>query len=109
MKSYPKKKPYRNANYLDFIRDKACLLCGYPVSSAHHVRRLRWGAGTSIKPHDYCTIPLCEVNQCHNPVNEQKLCPESNIIRFLLDYIKYKQYDKLELIDTLMEFVESHR
>ena len=109
IKSYQKIKPYRNADYLDFIRDHHCMLCGYHKSSAHHVRRHRWGAGAGIKPHDYCTLPLCEINECHNPDSEKKLDVECHIVRYLMDYIKYKKYDKLELIDVLMRFVESQR
>ena len=102
-------KPKRNKDYLQFIRDHHCLLCGYPVSSPHHVRRHLLGAGTSIKPSDYCTLPLCEINQCHDPANEQSVSVETRIIKLMMEYIKYKDYDQLDLIDMLIEFIEEHR
>ena len=109
MKSYPKQKPYRNPDYLKFIRLHFCRRCSYPAVSAHHVRRSYWGAGTGIKSHDYCTLPWCEENGCHNPKNEKEIDVEAAIIFYLMEYINFKEYDKRELIDVLMAFIEERR
>ena len=109
MNPQKKIKPKRNAEYLRFVRDHDCLMCCDSRSSAHHVRRLRFGAGTGTKPHDYCTLPLCEINECHNPKSEKKLNVEAHIIRLMVGYIKYKGYDQYDFIDNLIEFIEDQR
>lgn len=51
----------RDETYLDFIRQKSCLVCRRPPRShAHHTRGLvRGSGGTALKPSDYLAIPLC--------------------------------------------------
>lgn len=77
-------KPYRSEKYLAFVRSHPCVICN-KKAEAHHVRRLYWGAGTSIKPHDYVTIPLCP--GCHNPRIEKELNVERLIIDLLMEFI----------------------
>jgi len=84
MTAYPKIKIYRSEKYLNFIRSKPCLVCK-KKSEAHHVRKQVWGAGTSIKPHDFVTVPLC--HECHNPETEKSLNIEMIIIDLLMEYI----------------------
>jgi len=64
----PKLKTFRSKKYLDFIREHPCCNCGHPArSEAHHVR-FDGNGGTSLKPPDTHTIPLCNDGtdfQCH--------------------------------------------
>lgn len=85
IRANPKSKTYRNRKYLKFIRGKKCGMpwCGKD-SEAHHVRKLRWGAGVSCKPHDYVTVPRC---RDHHDA-------------------KYDDGAEMEIIDNLMEFIE---
>jgi len=78
--------PYRSKKYLDFIRSKPCLICANPNTVPHHVRRLRWGAGTGIKPSDLVCIPLC--HRCHDPKIEEGIDVELIIIDLLMEYIE---------------------
>ena len=80
-----KLSPYRDKRYLQYIRDKGCVICGQP-SIAHHIRRSYWGSGMGIKPHDYVTIPLC--NNHHDPAVESDLLIERLIIDYLMEYIR---------------------
>lgn len=55
--------PERDSEYLNYIRERPCLICGIQHrSDAHHIRDTRT-AGTAIKSPDWYTIPLC--HQCH--------------------------------------------
>lgn len=105
MKSQPKEKALRSKEYLDFIRQHACINCLNPEAEPHHVRRLHFNCGVGLKPHDFVTIPLCR--RCHNPKTEQKLnCFDVNleaiIIRLLTKYFIQKK-GKLSLINLLMK------
>lgn len=82
-----KLNPYRNADYLAWVRRQGCLICGQPAE-AHHVRRLYWGAGTGIRSHDFCTLPLCREH--HTPETEQRINVEREIIELLMRYIETK-------------------
>ena len=84
MPANPKLGIYRSPKYLKFVRSHPCIVC-CKTSQAHHVRRSYWGAGTSIKPHDYVTIPLCL--DCHSPDTEKELNVELIIINLLMEYI----------------------
>jgi hypothetical protein len=104
----PKKKAHRNAHYLQFIRDEGCMVCG-KYAEAHHVRRHYWMAGTGKKPHDYVTLPLCGgIGGHHDPSIEASLKVENLIIHYIVEYIK-QEYNKRDLIETLMEFIEDKR
>lgn len=78
----PKLFTYRSKKYLEWIRGKPCEVCG-GKAEAHHVRRLRWGAGTSTKPHDYVCVSRCREH--HNPEYEYQI--EFEIIDNLMAYI----------------------
>jgi len=84
MPATPKMKIYRSEKYKKWIRSKPCLICKQKAE-AHHVRRQIWGAGTSIKPHDFVCIPLCP--SCHSPEAEKGLNVELIIIDLLMEYI----------------------
>ena len=85
MPAHEKMKIYRSEKYLKFVRSHPCLICR-KKAEAHHVRRLCWGAGTSIKPHDFVTIPLCR--ECHSPETEKGFNVELIIINLLMEYIE---------------------
>ena len=58
---YYSSKAFRNAKYLSWIRQQACVVTDMDFTQtdmvAHHVRSLH-GGGMGLKPSDYCTIPL---------------------------------------------------
>lgn len=55
--------PERDANYLNYIREQPCLICGIQHrSEAHHIRDTRT-AGMAIKSPDWYAMPLC--HNCH--------------------------------------------
>lgn len=67
----PKIKPYRNNEYLRFIRSKPCLKCMFrgsednPIIAAHQTLGY-WGS-TGSKPPDLWTVPLhfkCHTGDC---------------------------------------------
>ena len=87
----PKPEKYTNKDYLDFIDTLPCLVCGKP-STHCHVRKLYWGAGTGIKSHDYCAIPLCLED--HTYENERKYGTDRQIAELLMKYIDYLQNKK---------------
>ena len=84
---FPKPIKYKDKHYLAFIRGKPCLICNRP-SVPCHVRRLYWGAGTGVKPHDYCTIPLCPEHNTY--ANEREYGTDRKIAELLMEYIDSK-------------------
>jgi hypothetical protein len=85
MNPCPKMKPIRNKKYLAWIRKQPCgyagPYCSGPIQ-AHHVRRQRWGAGTSQKPHDLVAVPRCLYH--HDPLYEGDV--ELEIIDLMVEY-----------------------
>lgn len=68
----PKRKPYRSAAYLDYVRAHPCCACGSPpTSEAHHF--MRGGGGMALKVDDTHTVPLCRA--CHNRWHAQAYFP----------------------------------
>lgn len=111
---HPKLKPYRNPDYLKFIRKQACGGSRFPgPCESHHVRRSYWGAGVSQKPHDYVAVP--RLKEYHMPEYEgepKRICRE--ICGLMLGYIETKWPEDAELayrelVKTLMEYIESKR
>ena len=94
MMEVPKLKPYRDANYLKFIRSKPCGVCNRAVDvEAHHVRKYCFGSGGSQKPHDYCTVPRCfefHHNPAFNDSHPVWQMAEREIINLLMEYIQSK-------------------
>ena len=89
MMIYPQAKPikYRNPEYLAWIRSLPCLVCGQH-SEACHVRHEYWGAGSGVKSHDYCAIPLC--HEHHTYENERKYGTDRKIAELLMEYIEMR-------------------
>lgn len=55
---YLKGKIFRDSNYLNWVRERQCLVSGYSENVvAHHVR-IGLSGGMGIKPSDYRTLPL---------------------------------------------------
>jgi len=86
MNPRPKTHTKRDPKYLKWIRTLPCPyqwtgLCEGKIE-AHHVRRHRWGAGVSQKPHDYVAVPRCKTH--HSPAFE--LDVELEIIDLLIEY-----------------------
>lgn len=58
--------PERDADYLNYVREQPCLICGVQHrSEAHHLRDYRT-SGMAIKSPDWAAIPLC--HHCHMSV-----------------------------------------
>ena len=53
MAAVPKKKRIKNPEYLQFVREHGCAICGQYANPHHLITR---GAGGS----DYMAIPLCD-------------------------------------------------
>ena len=43
------------------MRGRPCGICVQP-GEPHHVRKIRWGSGTSTKSHDYYTVSRCRTH-----------------------------------------------
>lgn len=80
----PKPERYENEKYLAFIRTLPCRYCHQPAEP-HHVRRYKWGAGGSQKPHDYAAVPRCRLH--HGPEWEDGV--EDEIIRNMMKYLEH--------------------
>lgn len=64
----PKRKPYRSAAYLAYVRSHPCCACGSPpISEAHHF--MQGSGGMGVKADDTYTAPLCRT--CHNDWHTQ--------------------------------------
>jgi hypothetical protein len=81
---FPKPIKYRSEKYLAWIRTQPCLVCG-GNSEACHVRKLKGGAGTGTKPHDFCAIPLCRNH--HSYELEREYGTDWQIAKLLMKYI----------------------
>ena len=86
MMEVPKLKPYRNADYLKFIRSKPCPYC-LQQAEPHHIRRHWLGSGGSQKSHDYASVPRCRDH--HGPDYEEGF--EREIISLLMEYVESKR------------------
>ena len=92
---HPKQKVHLNKKYLDWIRDKRCLVCGKPGrNEAHHV----WNSGKKNHGNDFLGVPLCGKchtfgpNAYHNIGHEKfesfwNLDFKDEIINYLSDYL----------------------
>jgi hypothetical protein len=67
---YPKAKTLRSKEYLAFIRTHPCCNCGHSAPSEPHHVRFGGNAGTSLKPPDTHTIPVCR--DCHDLMQEYR-------------------------------------
>ena len=110
------KKPFRSEKYLNWVRQKKCLVCRRPGVVPHH--EALGQAGWSRKPPDTQTVPLCECDHGlrHDRGKETfwknfaKRSPEDEIIRLLVEYIEeilvYQEApNKREIIHHLTECV----
>jgi hypothetical protein len=91
---YPKPKTYRSKKYLEFIRTKRCIVCGYDQTVPHHEPLGHGGKG--IKAPDSFTLPMCHL--CHNYRHQQgfvfweenNIDPKLEIIKLLTEYLHEK-------------------
>ena len=108
MNPQKKIKPYRNPDYEKWIDNGQCKVCYCPTPTHHHIRDLRWGAGTGIKPHSYTCVRRCDIHGCHDPKYDNMFGREKEIIDNLRDYFSEK-YGDFELIEVLMKAIEERR
>jgi len=66
---HPKDHMVSDEAHLNYVRSLPCAICDRPPPSEAAHFRLGLGGGTSLKPSDELTIPLC-----HTHHNEQTLC-----------------------------------
>ena len=93
MNPRPKQKTLEDPKYLAYIRGGQCGVWGcVEIGEPHHVRRQRWCAGTSKKPHDYVCVSRCREH--HDPVYD--------------DSGTYGSAE-LEIIENLMWYIKEHR
>lgn len=72
---FPKRKPYRNKTYLDYVRAHACCAClASPPSDPHHF--MEGGGGMGTKCDDTFTVPLCRT--CHTEWHSKGVLPETH-------------------------------
>jgi len=63
----PKRKPTRNRDYLHWVKEQPCVVCGHPVSDAHHL--IGHGMGKmGGKNSDLATFSLCRL--CHTALHD---------------------------------------
>lgn len=63
-----KSKPTRNRDYLHWIKEQPCVVCGHPVSDAHHL--IGHGMGKmGGKNSDLMAFPLCRA--CHDDLHNR--------------------------------------
>jgi hypothetical protein len=55
-----KPQTYRDKDYLQFIREQPCVICGTIPCQPHHLNQVGTrSGGMALKISDYRTIPLC--------------------------------------------------
>ena len=108
MSPQKKIKPYRNKEYLKWIDDGICKVCYCGTPTHHHIRRLKFGAGVGIKPHDYCCVRRCDIHGCHDPKYDDLFGCEKEIIENLSLYFMEKYGDD-EFIEVLMREIDGRR
>ena len=85
----PKPKTYRSEKYRKFIRLHPCLMCGNPLTIAHH-ESLGLGMMGGKCPDSHC-VPLCDI--CHKIYHDmgprfwEGTDVKMEIIKLLTEYI----------------------
>lgn len=65
-----KRGPWRNPQYLAFVRSLPCVVCGGPADSAHHIIGVGGMGGTGTKAPDDMTMPVCDGPKgCHGLIH----------------------------------------
>lgn len=83
--AFPKPQgPARAPHYLEFVRGRACALCGRMPAVPHH----SGPRGMGQKTDDYRTVPLC--NSCHESVHAGRTDRhlEGEILDALVAYLR---------------------
>ena len=58
-----KKKPYRSDEYLQFVREQPCCICGTsPCDPSHLNHKGNHSGGMATKVSDYRTVPKCRIH-----------------------------------------------
>jgi hypothetical protein len=65
-----KRGPWRNSQYLAFVRSLPCCVCGGVTDSAHHIIGVGGMGGVGTKPGDEYTMPVCDGPEgCHGLIH----------------------------------------
>ena len=107
----PKTKTPRNPKYLEFVRSRACCVCGLKYTVVAHHIRMGGGGGTGIKPSDYRTVPLCDNHhKLLHQMGERSFWmipdapnPENVVLRCLKGYVTEMVGDDAEAIALVIE------
>jgi len=83
----------RDEDYLDFVRNFPCLVCGKP-SVAHHIKT----NGIGIKCSDYLSIPLCSDHHTSGKDAIHIIGKETFLYKFNLDLYREITYYLIEFI-----------
>lgn len=68
MFSNPKQKTFRSPEYLDWVRQQECCVCGTtPPTEAHHLIGTGKLGGMGMKAPDWTCIPVC--HHCHQNIH----------------------------------------
>ena len=94
-KPQPKVKIFRSEDYIDFIRNKPCLMCDAPApNDAHHEPYGK--GGRAIKAPDSHCLPLCR--KCHNRRGSKEG----------LAFLEEKHDIKIKIIEYLTEYLSEN-
>lgn len=63
------KKRWRNRNYLDWVKEQPCVLCGAPADDPHHLKGIGHMSGAGLTAPDWAVIPVCR--GCHNRFHDE--------------------------------------
>ena len=63
-----KRKPVRNPDYLIWVSQQPCVVCGYEWSDAHHAKGNKKQGGMGQKASDLTAFPLCRT--CHTDFHD---------------------------------------
>ena len=65
---FPKDSPWRDKNYLAWVKTLPCAHCKAPADDAHHIKITGVG-GRGLTAPDFAAMPLCR--RCHDDVHKE--------------------------------------
>ncbi|MDX7992368.1 DUF968 domain-containing protein [Xenorhabdus sp. psl] len=69
----PKLRPWRNSQWLQWVKSQSCVACQRPADDPHHIIGHGQG-GMGTKSHDLFCLPLCRA--CHDELHRDRLAWE---------------------------------
>jgi len=62
MMAFPKNKAWRSKEYLAWVREQPCCVCGRPADDAHHLIGVGHMGGVGTKAPDSMAMPVCRAH-----------------------------------------------